>query len=129
MSLCWNKTFLKMTSSFQKLCHSRDFEESYTPVLQSASDGFFMNDCLSAALGVEIVAIHHGNLVNSGTFLSHFSRYSPTEELRERRCAALLSALSPRTTDSAMTADFEHDCNQFVVRVAVLDGGLFSVFL
>uniref|UniRef100_A0A1I8EUD5 RNA-directed RNA polymerase n=1 Tax=Wuchereria bancrofti TaxID=6293 RepID=A0A1I8EUD5_WUCBA len=122
MSSCWKRIFLKMVSVFQGL--TSEFSGKYTPILQTTERGFFMDDCLSAELQVDLHSIHHGNLLDLGTFCSHFTREIPKgingPKLSEY--IKVLSNLSSHNVRSAMYVDFEHDRNMFTVRFAVLDG-------
>uniref|UniRef100_A0A915PSQ2 Probable cytosolic iron-sulfur protein assembly protein CIAO1 homolog n=1 Tax=Setaria digitata TaxID=48799 RepID=A0A915PSQ2_9BILA len=122
MSSCWKRTLFKMVSIFQTLTST--FVGRNAPILQAAESGFFMDDCLSAELQVSVSSIHHGNLLDPGTFYSHFTRNIP-EQMDETKFAEyirLLSKLSVRYVHTPMYADFEHDRNIFTVRFSVLDG-------
>nr|CDQ04375.1 Bm5059, isoform b [Brugia malayi] len=122
MSSCWKRIFLKMVSMFQTL--TSKFSGKRTPILQTTERGFFMDDCLSAELQVDLHSIHHGNLLDLGTFCSHFTREIPKgiNGTKLSEYIKVLSNLSSRNVRSAMYVDFEHDRNIFTVRFAVLDG-------
>uniref|UniRef100_A0A1I7VZF8 RNA-directed RNA polymerase n=1 Tax=Loa loa TaxID=7209 RepID=A0A1I7VZF8_LOALO len=122
MSSCWKRTFPKMASMFQS--STSEFSGKYTPILQAAERGFFMDDCVSAELQVDIQSIHHGNLLDPGTFCSHFTREIP-EQINRTKLAEyikVLASLSSCNVRTPMYVDFEHDRNMFTVRFAVLDG-------
>uniref|UniRef100_A0A8R1TZT7 RNA-directed RNA polymerase n=1 Tax=Onchocerca volvulus TaxID=6282 RepID=A0A8R1TZT7_ONCVO len=122
MSSCWKRTFPKMASMFQTL--TSEFSGKHAPILQATERGFFMDDCLSAELQVDIHSIHHGNLLDPGTFCSHFTREIPERINRTKlkECIEVLSKLSSHDVHTPMYVDFEHDRNIFTVRFAVLDG-------
>ncbi|KAK6109450.1 RNA dependent RNA polymerase family protein [Brugia pahangi] len=122
MSSCWKRIFLKMVSMFQTL--TIKFSGKHTPILQTTERGFFMDDCLSAELQVDVHSIHHGNLLDLGTFCSHFTREIPKgiNGTKLSEYIKVLSNLSSRNVRSPMYVDFEHDRNIFTVRFAVLDG-------
>ncbi|CAG9534446.1 unnamed protein product [Cercopithifilaria johnstoni] len=122
MSSCWERTFFKMASTFQAL--TSEFSGKYTPILQTAERGFFMDDCLSAHLQIDVHSIHHGNLLDPGTFCSHFTRGIP-ESINRTKYAEhvkVLANLSSHEVRTPMYVDFEHDRNIFTVRFAVSDG-------
>ncbi|VDP14432.1 unnamed protein product, partial [Onchocerca flexuosa] len=122
ISSCWKRTFPKMASMFQIL--TSEFSGKHAPILQAKERGFFMEDCLSAELQVDIHSIHHGNLLDPGTFCSHFTREIPERINRTqlKEYIEVLSKLSSHDVDTPMYVDFEHDRNVFTVRFAVLDG-------
>ncbi|KAL3986130.1 RNA dependent RNA polymerase family protein [Acanthocheilonema viteae] len=122
MSSCWERTFLKMVSTFQAL--TNEFSGKHTPVLQATEHGFFTDDCLSTELQIEVHSIHHGNLLDSGTFCSHFTREIPerTNEAKLAEYIKVLANLSSNEVHNPMYVDFEHDRNILTVRFAVLGG-------
>lgn len=85
----------------------------------------------SAELQVDVHSIHHGNLLDPGTFCSHYTRGIP-EQINEAKLTEhikVLANISSQNVRSPMYVDFEHDRNIFTVRFAALDGLFLSVFL
>uniref|UniRef100_A0A0R3RI61 RNA-directed RNA polymerase n=1 Tax=Elaeophora elaphi TaxID=1147741 RepID=A0A0R3RI61_9BILA len=122
MSSCWERTFSKMASTFQAL--TSEFSGKHTPILQATERAFFTDDCRSAELQVEVHSIHHGNLLDPGTFCSHFTR-EVSESMNGTKLEEhirVLATLSSQDLHTPMCVDFEHDRNIFTVRFAVLDG-------
>lgn len=79
-----------------------------------------------AEIQVDLHSIHHGNLLDPGTFYSHFTRGIPkgingTNWEEHKKVFVNLSFPEARTP---MYVDFEHDRNVFTVRFVVF-GGLF----
>lgn len=81
-----------------------------------------------AELYVPLHSIHHGNLLDPGTFWSHFTRGVP-DRSNETKCVNVLASLTSNGVSTPMYVDFEHDRKIFIVRFAVLDGLSFSIFM